>query len=159
MKNNKGITLISLVVTIIVLLILAGVSIAMLSGDNSILSRAKETGYKQPLANAQEVIGVNVADEITKYMNKVYIDSNASDGQTTEAGAIYTAITNAKSSLNADTATSATEYSQVTKLKVHYDGTATTKGTKVTVSYNKYYIVGTISGNGILSWGEITKSE
>ena len=33
-KNKKGITLITLVVTIIVLLILAGVSISMLAGDN-----------------------------------------------------------------------------------------------------------------------------
>ena len=39
-KNNRGITLIALVITIIVLLILAGISISMLSGDNSILSRA-----------------------------------------------------------------------------------------------------------------------
>lgn len=41
MKNQKGITLIALVITIIVLLILAGVAIAMLSGDNGILTRAK----------------------------------------------------------------------------------------------------------------------
>ena len=44
MKNNKkmskGITLIALVVTIIVLLILAGISIMMLTGDNGILKRA-----------------------------------------------------------------------------------------------------------------------
>lgn len=44
MKNNKkfikGITLISLVVTIIVLLILAGISIMMLTGNNGILNRA-----------------------------------------------------------------------------------------------------------------------
>jgi len=33
-RNNKGITLIALVITIIVLLILAGVSVAMLAGDN-----------------------------------------------------------------------------------------------------------------------------
>ena len=38
-KIEKGITLISLVVTIIVLLILAGVSIAMLTGENGILTR------------------------------------------------------------------------------------------------------------------------
>ena len=42
MKNTKGITLIALVITIIVLLILAGVSISMLSGDNSILNKAAE---------------------------------------------------------------------------------------------------------------------
>ena len=41
LKNNKGITLIALVVTIIVLLILAGVSIAMLTGDNGILTQGK----------------------------------------------------------------------------------------------------------------------
>ena len=40
--NQKGITLIALVITIIVLLILAGVSIAMLTGENGILSRATE---------------------------------------------------------------------------------------------------------------------
>ena len=40
MKNNRGITLIALVITIIVLLILAGVSIAMLTGNNGILSQA-----------------------------------------------------------------------------------------------------------------------
>ena len=39
-RQTKGITLIALVITIIVLLILAGVSISMLSGDNSILSKA-----------------------------------------------------------------------------------------------------------------------
>ena len=39
MKNNqRGITLVALVITIIVLLILAGVTIAALSGDNGILT-------------------------------------------------------------------------------------------------------------------------
>ena len=37
LKTNKGITLIALVITIIVLLILAGVTIATLTGDNGIL--------------------------------------------------------------------------------------------------------------------------
>lgn len=41
MKNNKGITLIALIVTIIILLIIAGVSIAFLSSDNGILNKAK----------------------------------------------------------------------------------------------------------------------
>ena len=40
MKNTKGITLIALVITIIVLLILAGISIAMLTGQNGILTQA-----------------------------------------------------------------------------------------------------------------------
>ena len=40
-KKERGITLIALVITIIVLLILAGVSIAMLTGNNGILTRGK----------------------------------------------------------------------------------------------------------------------
>ena len=40
-KKENGITLIALVITIIVLLILAGVSIAMLTGDNGILTQAQ----------------------------------------------------------------------------------------------------------------------
>ncbi len=42
LKQNNGITLIALVITIIVLLMLAGVSIAMLTGDNGILTQATE---------------------------------------------------------------------------------------------------------------------
>ena len=42
LKENKGITLIALVITIIVLLILAGVTIATLTGDNGILTKANE---------------------------------------------------------------------------------------------------------------------
>ena len=40
-RSNRGITLIALVITIIVLLILAGVSIAMLTGNNGILTQAQ----------------------------------------------------------------------------------------------------------------------
>ena len=42
-ENDKGITLIALVITIIVLLILAGVSIAMLTGENGILTHRRST--------------------------------------------------------------------------------------------------------------------
>ena len=41
MKNQKGITLIALVITIIVLLILAGVTISLTVGKNGALSRAR----------------------------------------------------------------------------------------------------------------------
>ena len=48
---NKGITLIALIITIIVLLILAGISIATLTGDNGILSKAQEAKTKMQLQN------------------------------------------------------------------------------------------------------------
>lgn len=40
--KNKGITLIALIITVIVILILAGISISMLAGDNAILQRTTE---------------------------------------------------------------------------------------------------------------------
>lgn len=55
-KNIRGITLIALVITIIVLLILAGVSIAMLTGDNGILIQATEARNKNTQATEIEQI-------------------------------------------------------------------------------------------------------
>ena len=60
MKNNfkqkQGITLIALVITIIVLLILAGVSIAMLTGQNGILSQAENAKVQQSHSSVVEAI-------------------------------------------------------------------------------------------------------
>ena len=57
-KSSKGITLIALVITIIVLLILAGVSIAMLTGDNGILTRATEAKKTNTVGLEKEQIGL-----------------------------------------------------------------------------------------------------
>ena len=54
MKNKKGITLIALVVTIIVLLILAGISIAMLTGENGILGNASKSKSSNAYYGAEE---------------------------------------------------------------------------------------------------------
>lgn len=58
MKKQNGITLIALVITIIVLLILAGVSIAMLTGQNGILNQA--TTAKDTSAKAEVVERINM---------------------------------------------------------------------------------------------------
>ncbi len=54
LRKNKGITLIALVITIIVLLILAGVAISMLSGENGILRKAAEAKTKTEDGQKQE---------------------------------------------------------------------------------------------------------
>lgn len=54
MRRNKGITLITLMVSIIVLLILAGISISMLTGKNGILNRAIEAREKINLVQEKE---------------------------------------------------------------------------------------------------------
>ena len=53
-KNAKGITLIALVITIIVLLILAGVAIATLTGDNGVLTKAESAKTSTEIAEVKE---------------------------------------------------------------------------------------------------------
>ena len=55
-KQQKGITLIALVVTIIILLILAGVSIAMLTGNNGVLTQAKSAKENTRVGEVQEKV-------------------------------------------------------------------------------------------------------
>ena len=59
MKNNKGITLVALVVTIVVLLILAGVSINLVLGNNGIIAKAQEAKTKQAEASQNDLKGMN----------------------------------------------------------------------------------------------------
>ena len=65
-KKNKGITLIALVVTIIVLLILAGISISMLTGQNGILNRAQEAKTKTQVANEKETVNMAAMEALTE---------------------------------------------------------------------------------------------
>ena len=99
MKGNKGITLIALVITIIVLLILAGVSIAMLSGDNSILGRAKSTVVENELAEARDQVGLAWNAAYSDYLEAFYADNKTvkkfSDYLTTRFGAAGEGIANA----------------------------------------------------------------
>ena len=55
-NSTNGITLIALVITIIVLLILAGVSIAMLTGDNGILKQVNNAKDKNTVGQEKEAI-------------------------------------------------------------------------------------------------------
>ena len=63
MKNNKGITLVALVVTIVVLLILAGVSINLVLGNNGIIAKAKEAETKSAEASENDLKGMNALTE------------------------------------------------------------------------------------------------
>ena len=64
-KNNQGITLIALVVTIVILLILTGVTINMLLGENGIIRTAQEAKNTWEEATANEEGGIqNLVNEL-----------------------------------------------------------------------------------------------
>ena len=62
-KGEKGITLIALVITIIVLLILAGVSISMLTGENGIITQANYAAFATKIGEYKDKVTVHVAGE------------------------------------------------------------------------------------------------
>ena len=66
LKNTKGITLIALVITIIVLLILAGVTIATLTGDNGILTRASEASRESEIASVKEQARLDITNWVAE---------------------------------------------------------------------------------------------
>ena len=86
MKNNKGITLIALVITIIVLLILAGVSIAMLTGNNGILTQANTA--KTDTAKSEAVEKINM--ELNALYSSVLASTTKDTFEATEKTAAET---------------------------------------------------------------------
>ena len=68
-KYEKGITLVALVITIIIMLILAGVSINAIVGENGIIGRATEAARTQKIAIYQEIISMEVAAAQMDYLN------------------------------------------------------------------------------------------
>ena len=66
LKSAKGITLIALVITIIVLLILAAVSIATLTGENGILTRASDASRETEIASVKEQAQLDISNWIAE---------------------------------------------------------------------------------------------
>lgn len=60
-KQEKGITLVALVITIIVLLILAGVSISLVVGDNGVLTKATQSASETNRASALDILNTAVS--------------------------------------------------------------------------------------------------
>ena len=70
LKSKKGITLVAIVITIVVLLILAGASINLILGDNGIIAKAQEAQRKSAEATQNDLIGMNeLAQQLEEQIN------------------------------------------------------------------------------------------
>ena len=78
-RNKKGITLIALVITIIVLLILAGVSIAMLTGTNGILTQAQKAKLLTELSSYKEQLELYKTEKLSE--NRDFLESTLTVGK------------------------------------------------------------------------------
>ena len=73
LKNKQGVTLIALVVTIVILIILAGVSMAMILGNNGIFEQAKKGANSMAEAETNTQKGFNsISSEIDKIIDVVF---------------------------------------------------------------------------------------
>ena len=78
-RREAGITLLALVITIIVLLILAGVSIAMLTGENGVLTKATESKEQTEIGQEKEEIKMAYAAAKTGKVDKIAEDVTADE--------------------------------------------------------------------------------
>ena len=69
LKSDKAITLVALIITIIILLILAGVSLSMVLGDNGLINKAQSSVDKyQQSANNEQAMLNSIEDYFKEYM-------------------------------------------------------------------------------------------
>ena len=110
--RNKGITLIALVITIIVLLILAGVSIAMLTGENGILKQAQRAKNETEQAQMEEenILG-EYENYLSQYTNGGYVESKGVNAPVLKDG--MKLVTYNEETKNWDTNNSSSAYDYV----------------------------------------------
>ena len=81
MKGNRGITLVALVVTIVVLLILAGISLNLVLGENGIITKAQEARDKTEQARINTEKSMNsLEQELSNYVNRIDSGNGGNSG-------------------------------------------------------------------------------
>ena len=146
LKENKAITLISLVITIVVLMILAGVAINLTLGENGVFRKAKQ---------AKEQYG-NAAESEEQQLNELYTQLNSGESlpentPTTDAGTEVKLPDNwAKQTMRYVSVVDGKEVTNTTKVATVY-AVSTGSGESVPVPYGFYYVGGTKSSGVVIS--------
>ena len=125
MKSQKGITLVALVITIIVLLILAGVSISLVLGNNGVLTQASNAVDTNEKATVKQDVEMGIASCTANYWAayssntavdyKDYVTVDAIEGSCTSAKKTGSDITG----ISLDAAKTYVKY-ETTKGSVYY---------------------------------------
>ncbi len=142
MKNNKGITLIALVITIIVLLILAGVALAMLAGDNGLLTKASDSKIVNEIGALKDQVNLAAAEGLSDYFENEYVAATKTEGLTKKS-AVY------KKAGAVTTSSSYVQFANVeAESKIVIQGTG-----------DKNYLKaeGTVQDDGTISWVDTFK--
>ena len=74
--KNKGITLIALIITIIVLLILAGITIGMLTNNNGVLNQANSARTETSIGKEKELLQIGIYGAMTNHKENIVTEEN-----------------------------------------------------------------------------------
>ena len=78
-KNQRGITLIALIITIIIMLILAGISLGALTANNSIIGNSNKAKTETSISEEKQVLNLSVVQSMGKDKKAIIKESNLSD--------------------------------------------------------------------------------
>ena len=162
LKSNKAITLVALIITIIVLLILAGVSLSMVLGENGLINKAQSSVNKYQESSENEQNLLNKVEEYFDLLNRKEgeIELSATSGECTYPNTItFDVIKNTSggelsvSSSNTNVATVSVSGNTITVTPKNVNGTATiTVKSAATGNYeekNAMYTVTVKCSNGV----------
>ena len=152
MRNQRGITLVALVITIIVLLILAAVTIAALGGQNGILTNASRSQVANELGEAEDLINLTANEAINNYYTTIYVNGTAEVDGTNDK---QTVVTNAINALSLNNGTTKTVIDETTDTPSP-DTPTGKKLVTVTSKNGKGKATATIDENGTLSKWTVT---
>lgn len=139
MKETKGITLIALVITIIVLLILSGVTISQIAGQDSAPEKAVQAKKENEVGAAKDVATMLVTEKIQGYYEEKYVKSPVTTTATNQLAYIVEKLGNGETT---------GDYT----VKVTSAGTITvTKGTGANA---ETLATGSVSNDGVIAWGD-----
>ena len=155
MRNNKGITLVALVITIIVLLILAGVSIAALGGQNGILTNASKARQEDAIGAQRDVVAMAINEATNAYYAVTYAGADESNYQ-------YTSGAGTGTKVGTDAQTTAINFIKDATKVSSDEATSKGEGAKVVITGSKVQIIttdddpvfieATLTNGGLSTW-------
>ena len=154
-KQEKGITLIALVITIIILLILAGVSIAVLTGEDGILNKAKLAKERSEQAEQEENKILKQYEELLGTYGKE-LPENTTD---TEAGTIVKMPNGWYTTTPNEVETKEGNVVIPSKKIANVYATSDGKGNTIPVPYGFYYVGGTLTSGVVISDNQTDKNK
>lgn len=148
LKNQKGITLIALVITIIVLLILAGITIAMIGGQDSAPNKAAEAKIINEVGAAKDTIVMTAATAVEQWYEDKYVKTGTTPAANAGAQVATELAATTDGYFTGDVEWKTKPSSSSNTFKIQ------SKGTGLGNNSTKHYTIsGTIENNGTITWG------